>query len=103
MTAARLAATVQFLFIVALAIILAGALRWQIPDLLYDTPPALFAVLVLPMLGAALTMVAIVGIAFAWRSPYWRRRRLLGLAVLTLTLTLFLPFLRYWNLLGFHI
>ena len=103
MTVARFAATVHFLFIVALAIILAGALRWQRPELLYETPPVVLAVLVLPMLGGALTLGAIVGVGFAWRSPHWTRRQLLVLAVLTLTLTLFLPFLRYWNLLGFHV
>lgn len=103
MTAARLAATIHFVFIVSLAIILAGALRWQTPDLLYATPPAVLAVLLLPMLGAALTVVAIVGIGFAWRSLYWTRQRLLGLILLSGTLTLFLPFLEYWNLLGFHI
>ena len=103
MTIARLAATLHFLFIVALAIMLASALRWKTPTLLYEISPVVYGVLVLPLLGGALTLVAIVGVGFAWRSPNWIRRQQLLLTLSTLVLALFLLFLRDWNLLGFHI
>ena len=103
MAIARLAATLHFFFIAALVIMLAGVLRWKTPALLYGISPVVFGVLVLPLLGAALTLVALVGVGFAWRSPYWTRRQQLFLTVLTLILALFLPFLWGWNLLGFHV
>jgi hypothetical protein len=103
MTVARLAATLNFLFIVALAVVLVGALRWTAPDLLHGISPIVYLILMLPLVGSALAPVAVAGIGVAWRSPNWTRRHKLALTLLTLALVLFPPFLWSWNLLGFHI
>ena len=100
---ARFAATVQFVFIVALAILVASGLRSGASPLLYRIPPVVFAVLSLPLVGAALTLVAIPGLGPVWRSARWTLGRRLRLTFLLLALVVFLPFLWSWNLLGFEI
>lgn len=103
MTIARLAASLHFLFIVALTLLLYGALRWTTPDLLHEIPLVVYLVLTLPLVGSALAPVAVVGTSAAWRSPLWTWKHKLGLTLLTLALVLFPLFLWSWNLLGFHI
>ena len=100
---ARLAATLFFLFIAALAFVLVGALRWNTPDLLHEVSPVLYAVLTLPLLGTALVPAVVVGVGFAWGSPNWTRGQRWRLTLLALALLLFPPFLWTWNLLGFHV
>jgi CubicO group peptidase (beta-lactamase class C family) len=102
-TAAKLAATLNFLFIAILAILAASALRWKTPDLLHGISPALYAVLGLPIVGGLLSLVATAGLAQAWRSPLWSRRRQWSLTLLIVGLLLFVPFLRSWNLFGFYL
>ena len=100
---ARLAATIQFVFIVALAILVASGLRSGASPLLYQIPPIIFAVLSLPLVGAALTLVAIPGLGPVWRSARWTLGRRLRLTLLLVVLVVFLPFLWSWNLLGFNV
>lgn len=101
---ARVAASLHFLFIASLAVILATTIRSESALLLYDIPPLALVVLTLPLVAAALTLVAVIGLGSVWRSAgrssLGYRLRLTGLI---LALVAFLPFLKVWNLLGFHI
>ncbi len=99
----RTAAGLDFLFIVALTVIVADSLRRSPPLLLYEVPVQARLALTLPLLAGALTLVALPGVGLAWRSPSTERSRagrLLGLAAVQLA---FLAFLRSWNLLGFQL
>jgi hypothetical protein len=101
---ARIAASLHFLFIASLAVILATTIRSESTLLLYEIPPLALVVLTLPLVAAALTLVAVIGLGSVWlsagRSPLGFRLRLTGLI---LALVAFLPFLKVWNLLGFDI
>jgi CubicO group peptidase (beta-lactamase class C family) len=102
-TAARLAATLNFLFIAILAILAAGALRWKTPDLLHGISPVLYAVLGLPIAAGLFSLVATAGLAPAWKSPFWSRKQQWFLTLLIAGLLLFVPFLKSWNLFGFYL
>jgi len=100
---ARLAATFHFLFLAVIAVVLAIASHQGVGLLLYEFPLAPLAVLVLPVVGGVLTLGAIIGLIVVWRSDQWSGGQRLRFAMLTAVLLAFLPFLRYWNLLGFHL
>jgi CubicO group peptidase (beta-lactamase class C family) len=71
-------------------------------DLVFALPKGLYAVLTLPLIGLALTVLAAVLAVRVWRESFWTRRsRLLhtaGVAAIA-----FVWFLNYWNLLGYRI
>lgn len=99
----RLAAAFHFSFLAALAMFLAIASRHEGRLLLYGIPRVTFIVLVLPLVGGVLTLAAFIGLIVVWRSAHWSNGQRLRFALLTAVLLAFLPFLRYWNLLGFHL
>ena len=100
---ARLAATFHFLFLTAVAVTSAIAARYGVSLVVYGVPTAPLVLLVLPLVAAFLTLAALTGLVLTWRSPDWYGAQRWRLAMLTAALLAFLPFLHYWNLLGFHL
>ena len=100
---ARIAATLHFVFIASLAGVLATSLRTGSTTLLYEIPDFFWALLSLPLLAATLTFAATVGLWPVWRSARTTLAHRIRFTALIGALLAFLPFLRSWNLLGFHI
>ena len=100
---ARFAAALNFAFIASLAVVLAIALRTGSSTLLYGIPAYALVVLSLPLVAAALTLIAVAGLVPLWRSPPAGLEHRFRLTLLILALVAFLPFLWSWNLLGFHL
>lgn len=100
---ARLAATLHFLFLAAVAVISAIAARRGLDLVLYGVPTAALGILVLPMVAAVATLGALSGLVLTWRSPDWYGAQRWRLLMLMTALLAFLPFLHYWNLLGFQL
>lgn len=94
------------LFLVLLGVALWSAVSTQAEHyswLEYGAPPAVYALLCLPLLSAALTpILAAVSIAGWWRGrgSAWARSYH---SVVALAALAFLPFLAFWNLIGFHV
>lgn len=68
----------------------------------YGVPPAVIVLLCIPLLTTGLTAVLIALAVLAWRNRYWSLLRRLHYTGVTLGALAFVPFLLYWNLLGFH-
>lgn len=102
-TLARLAAALHFVFIALLAAVVALHSRMDSSILLYEVPSYLLAILGVPLLAAALTLISGTGIVSVWRNPRstWGYR--IYFAGLLAALVAFLPFLGSWKLLGFHL
>jgi CubicO group peptidase (beta-lactamase class C family) len=94
-----LLAFLNLAFLVAFAAVFAAGLD----DIIFATPKGLYAVLTLPLIGLALTALALVLAVRVWREKYWTRgRRLLHTAGVASAVA-FIWFLNYWNLLGYRI
>jgi len=90
---------VNLAFLVGFASIFAAGLD----DLIFALPKGLYAVLALPLLGLALTLVAVVLAVRVWKDRYWTRgSRLLHTAVVAAAIS-FGWFLSYWNLIGYKV
>lgn len=71
-------------------------------DFMYGVPVVLLPLLCLPLITTLLTPVLVAGTALAWKNRYWTAWGRLYYTLLTLTALVFVVFLLYWNLLGFH-
>ena len=58
--------------------------------------------LLLTILAVVLTIGSLVFTMLAWKDRYWGTLRRLHHTLVTLAALAFIPFLAYWNLLGFH-
>ena len=86
-------------------IFLAGFLYYLTtrPDaFIYGVPPAVIVLLILPLAAAALTISSLWVAAGAWSHRCWTLAGRLHYSLVVLSLLLFIPFLHYWNLLGFR-
>jgi CubicO group peptidase (beta-lactamase class C family) len=101
-----LCATVAALFHLTFLITLAATLAWALGEgaqsLAFGVPIAIRLVLCLPLVGAALTVPTLLGVARAWQIRSWTFGHRLRLTLTLVTLLLFLPFLHSWNMLGFR-
>ena len=89
----------DLVFVVAFASIFAAGLD----DLIFALPKGLYAVLTLPLVALALTVLALVLVVRVWRERYWTRgARLLHTAGVVCAVA-FVWFLNSWNLLGYRI
>jgi CubicO group peptidase (beta-lactamase class C family) len=92
-------AALNLVFLVAFTAIFAAGMK----DIVFATPKGLYAVLTLPLVGLALTGLALVLAVRVWREKYWTRgSRLLHTAGVVAAVA-FLWFLSYWNLLGYRV
>jgi len=85
------------LFLAGMVIIIS-----DIYSIFYGVPPLLPFVLVLPLVAAVLTIVALGFTVLAWRKRYWGVVGRVHYTLVTLASLAFIWFLNYWNLLGFR-
>jgi CubicO group peptidase (beta-lactamase class C family) len=89
----------NLVFVVAFVSIFAAGLS----ELVFAPPKGLYAVLTLPLVGLALTVMAVTLVVRVWREKYWTRgSRLLHTAGVVAAVA-FVWFLNYWNLLGYRV
>lgn len=69
---------------------------------IYGIPPMLQFTLIIPLVTAALTLGLLVLTFLAWRHGYWSLGGRLSYTLVTIAALGFIPFLRYWNLLGWR-
>jgi hypothetical protein len=68
----------------------------------HAVPPILNALFALPALAIVLTIGSLVFTVLAWKDRYWGVLGRLHYTLVTLAALAFIPFLHYWNLLGFR-
>ncbi len=99
---ARLLAGATALLIVVCFIGLALALQIEMYEFVYGVPPLVLALLCVPFLTTALTGLLPIFTALAWSRNYWSFAGRLHYTLVTLAALALIPFLIYWNLLGFR-
>ncbi len=79
-------------------------LGWALtkPWPVFGVPPILIIVLSVILLATGLGLVLPVFAVLAWKNKYWSITRRIHFSVIAITALLMLPWLYYWNLLGFH-
>jgi hypothetical protein len=70
--------------------------------LVYGVPVVVVTLLCIPLLTTVLTLGLPIFTALVWRNKYWSVSRRWHYSLITLTALVFIPFLVYWNLLGFQ-
>jgi len=71
-------------------------------EFMFGVPSALKILLILPILSALLTIVALFFAYVGWKNKYWTVCGRVHYTLVVLASLFFLWFLAYWNLLGFH-
>ncbi|MEW5856905.1 MAG: serine hydrolase domain-containing protein, partial [Cyanobacteriota bacterium] len=91
--------TIYLVFLIGfpLSLWLYGA--WK---LAYGLPGFAIAFLSLPLIATALTLALPVFTVQAWKNKYWSVMARSHYSLITLAALVFIPFLTYWNLLGFQ-
>ena len=64
--------------------------------------PVLSVLLCMPFLSLVLALALAVAALIAWRKRYWSLRKRIQFNLTAVGALAFIPFLNYWNLLGFH-
>ncbi len=100
--ALALARTVSSLNLFFMAAIVAVFVRSDAGEVWFGFPRILALLLCLPFLSAVLSLGLAVAAVFAWCKGYWSSRRRLQYSVIAAAATGFIPYLYYWNLLGFR-
>jgi hypothetical protein len=81
-------------------------LGWMLRDplqLVYGVPMALPAVLILPVLAAALTMLLLIVAVMSWKGSYWGSLARLHYTLIALASAVFVWQLHFWNLIGWNL
>lgn len=96
---AGLISTLYLVFLVGM-----GVVFWQHDPLefIYEVPSTLRVLLYVPLVAAGLTVALPIFAALAWKNQYWSIRKRWHYSLVTLAALGFIPFLHYWNLLGFR-
>jgi CubicO group peptidase (beta-lactamase class C family) len=71
-------------------------------ELIFGVPPFLKILLILPILSVLLTIGALFFVYVGWKNKYWTICGRMHYTLVVLASLVFLWFLAYWNLLGFH-
>ncbi|BDA68583.1 hypothetical protein CAL7716_027490 [Calothrix sp. PCC 7716] len=71
--------------------------------LAYGVPTIVLALLCLPLITSILSLVLLVFTILVWKNNYWSWMTRTHYSLITLAALIFIPFLAYWNLLGFQI
>jgi CubicO group peptidase (beta-lactamase class C family) len=103
--AAGLASVLNLAFLVVLLLVMESAASTQdlhYSWLEYGVPPGVVALLCIPLVTTALAITLPVFAAVIWRRRTQPLAARLHYTLLVLAALTFIPFLRYWNLLGFH-
>ena len=86
----------------AFLVLLSGMALPTRPDLDFGLHPYYVVMLSLPLLAIPLTGAMIFFTARAWRRHFWRRRGRIHYTLGTVAAVAYVPFLHYWNLLGYR-
>lgn len=70
--------------------------------LVYGVPRWMFAVFAIPFLTAPLAAAVLAFAGLAWRKRYWSIWGRVHYSLVTLAALLYVPFMLYWNMLGFR-
>jgi CubicO group peptidase (beta-lactamase class C family) len=70
--------------------------------LVYGVPVFAIAFLCLPLLTTILTVALLLNAVQSWRNKYWSLMARSHYSLIALAAVIFIPFLAYWNLLGFQ-
>ena len=71
-------------------------------SIMFGVPTALKVVLIFPLLAAVLGITSFAFMVLAWIKGYWNRCSRVHFTLIFLAEVLFLWFLNYWKLLGYH-
>jgi hypothetical protein len=96
---AGLIGTLNLVFLIGfpLSLWLIGA--WK---LVYGVPAVVVALLCIPILTTVLTLGLPIFTVLAWKNKYWSVIGRSHYSLITLAALVFIPFLAYWNLVGFQ-
>ena len=86
-----------FLFVIGLLMALSDPM-----ELMFGVPSTLKVFLVFPIISAVLTIGALIYTVLAWKKKYWTGCARLHFTLIVLASLVFIWFLNYWNLFGFH-
>jgi len=100
---ARVAAVIYCVFLVSLGLWLALTTVFRPHNLVFGAPFYLTALLEMPRLALLISVPVIASVPVAWARGHWGRRLRWRLSWTALLLLAFVPFLRYWKLLGFQV
>ncbi len=71
--------------------------------LAYGVPTIVVALLCLPLITSILSLVLLLFTILIWKNNYWSWIGKTHYSLITLAAWIFIPFLAYWNLLGFQV
>ena len=92
-------------FLLCLGLVMLNAVSTQAQHyswIEYGVPASVVALLCVPLVTTAIAAVLLIFAVAAWSNRYWSLAARLHYTVATLGALAFIPFLLYWNLLGFH-
>ncbi len=100
---ARIAAAIYCLYLICLGLWLAATTVFGYQSLYFGAPSYLTPLLEMPRLALLISVPVIASVPIAWIRGHWLRRLRWRLSWVALLFLAFVPFLRYWKLLGFQI
>ncbi|WP_035140717.1 serine hydrolase domain-containing protein [Fischerella sp. PCC 9605] len=96
---AGLVGTLNLVFLIGLPVSLWLIGVWK---LVYGVPGVVVALLCLPLVTTILSLGLLIFTALAWFNNYWSLIGRMHYSLITLAALIFIPWLAYWNLLGFR-
>jgi hypothetical protein len=97
-----LAGRVSSLYLIFLISMVLALLLTDPLEFIYEVPTPVIILLYIPLIAAALTIALPILSFLAWTNNYWSFLGRLHYSIFTLATLMFIPFLNYWNLLGFR-
>lgn len=95
-----LSAAVQVVFIVALLVTMTTADTYEF---IFGVPGSLLVILALGQAGIVLSLLSAALLPGLWRRGVWSRRRRVLHSIVVIALLAMIPFMSYWNLIGFDV
>ncbi len=96
---AGLVGTLNLIFLIGLPLSLWLIGFWK---LVYGVPTIVVALFILPLITTVLILALLIFSIVIWKYKYWSIFGRLHYSLITLAALIFVPFLAYWNLLGFN-
>lgn len=96
---AGLVSILNLVFLIAFPLVI-----WRIGiwNLLYGVPAIIIALLCIPPITTGMSLALPTFTVVVWKNKYWSVLEQVHYSLITLAALAFIPFLVYWNLLGFH-
>ncbi|MEA5596900.1 serine hydrolase domain-containing protein [Rivularia sp. UHCC 0363] len=96
---ASLVATLNLVFLIGFPLSLWLIGFWK---LVYGVPTVVICLLILPLVSTFLTLALLIFSTVIWKYKFWSILGRFYYSLVTLAALIFVPFLAYWNLLGFQ-